>query len=163
MAELITRVKELIPTAKPIEDEFPVTWNFSEFGASGTQSLKSGEWNRVGAYVVEAGMEYCIGRRFDGYIFISLRNTGGTQFHAKARFVVTNPAETRKEVVAEYHTREMGDIADKSKKPILPLSPPWVTQDSKIIMELDPESDQTIDYGNADTVMALDVTSRVAK
>lgn len=161
MAELFERVKEIIPSTKPIKDEFPVTFRLEDFGFNADVALVAGEWNRIGAYVVEAGMEYCIGRRYDGYIYVELKDTADAQFHGKIRFVVTNPAETRKEVVAEYHTREMGSISNKQQKPVLPLSPPWVTQDSKIICEIDPEANNTLDFGN--TIAAIDLTSRIAK
>uniref|UniRef100_A0A6M3Y079 Uncharacterized protein n=1 Tax=viral metagenome TaxID=1070528 RepID=A0A6M3Y079_9ZZZZ len=161
MSEIFERVKEIIPSTKPIGDEFPVTFRLEDFGFTADQALVAGQWNRIGAYVVEAGMEYCVGRRFDGFIFADLRETANVQFHGKIRFVVTNPAETGKELVAEHHTREMGSISDKQMKPILPLSPPWVTQDSKIILEINPDVSNTLDFGY--TISAIDLTSRVAK
>lgn len=161
MAEYLKRVEKFIPLKKPVADEYPVTFRLEDFGFDADKVLTVGEWNRIGAYIVEAGMEYCIGRRFDGFIYVQMQHTDAAVFHGKIRFVVTNPAETKKEVVAEHHTREMGDVADKTKKPVFPLSPPWVTQDSKIIVEIDPDEAKTLDFGN--TISAIDLTSRVSK
>lgn len=155
------KVTEIIPSQKPVPDEFPVTFRLEDFGFTADVVMLAGEWNRIGAYTVEAGMEYCMGRRDDGYVYIMMDHTDSAQFHGRIRFVVANPAETRREVVAEYGTRTMGDASDKTKKPRFPLSPPWVTQDSKIIVEIDPESDKTLDFGLS--LSAIDLTSRVSK
>ena len=162
MAEFLKRIPvPTIPGIKEPFDEFPVTFRLEDFGFNANKALTKGEWNRIGSYTVEAGMEYCLGRRFDGYIFIEMKHDA-TTFYGKVRFVATNPVETRKEVVWEGHTREMGDVADKSKKPVLPLCPPWITQDSKLIVEIDPDdSGKTLHFGN--TKSAIDLTSRVVK
>lgn len=163
MSELLGKVTAMIPSAKPIVDEYPVTFRLEDFGFTEDVELTADTWNRIGAYTVEAGMEYCMGRRFDGYIYILMDHTDSVQFHGKVRFVVANPAETKRIVVAEFGTRTMGDPSDKSKKPCFPLSPPWVTQDSKIILEINPEETKTLDIAGSDTASAIDLTSRVAK
>lgn len=161
MSELFAKVKEIVPSTKPMADEYPVTFRLEDFGFTADVVMLAGQWNRVGAYTVEAGMEYCMGRRFDGYIYVMMDHTDSAQFHGRIRFVVTNPAETKKFVVAEFGTRTMGDASEKTKKPQFPLSPPWVTQDSKIIVEIDPETDKTLDFGLS--LSAIDMTSRVSK
>ena len=162
MAEVLGKVKELVPSMKPVIDEYPVTMRLEDFGFTADKALTVAIWNRIGAYTVEAGMEYCMGRRYDGFIYILMDHTDSVQFHGKIRFVVTNPAETKKQVVAEFGTRTMGSASDKTQKPVFPLSPPWVTQDSKIILEIMPESaGKTLDFG--DSLSAIDMTSRVAK
>jgi len=163
MAEVFgVRIPTLpIPSVKPITDEYPMTFTLEDFGFDADVALVAGEWTPIATYTVEAGMEYCMGRRFDGYIYVSLENTSDVQFHGKIRFVVSNPAETKKQVVAEFGTRTMGSASDKAQKPAFPLAPPWVTQDSKIIVEVDPESSDSLDYGN--TLSAIDLTARVVK
>lgn len=161
MSELVAKVGAIIPSTKPIGDEYPVTLRIEDFEFTADQVLTADVWNRIGAKTIEAGMEYCMGRRFDGFIYIAMKHTDAVQFHGRVRFVVTNPAETRKEVVAEFGTRTMGSASDKTQKPTFPLSPPWVTQDSKIILEINPEEAKTLDFG--ETLSAIDLTSRVAK
>lgn len=163
MSELLGKVTAIIPSSKPIIDEYPVTFRVEDFEFTADATCTAGEWTRIGAYTVEAGMEYCMGRRFDGFIYILCKDAADSEWHGRIRFVVTNPAETKRIVVAEFGTRTMGSASDKTMKPVFPLSPPWVTQDSKIILEIYPESvtDIVLDYGN--TLSAIDLTSRVAK
>jgi len=139
--------------------EYSRTLRFEDLGFSADVACVAGTWKRLGTQkTVEAGMKYAIGRRFDGYACVILKNTSGTVVYAKVRIVVSDPQEFRKIVVLEFNTRITTDMADKTKKKLVPLTMPWVRQDSKIWAEVDIESSDSIDYGL--TTSAIDFTAK---
>lgn len=146
--------------------EYSRTLRFEDFttlpGFTADKQLTSGVWTRVGTYVVPAGIQVAIGRRFDGYAVAILQHTSLTvPFYGKVRIVATDPQEFRKVVLLEFDTRTTTDMGDKQKKKLIPLTTPWVGKDGKLILEIDPETTYALDYGK--TTSAIDITVRVVR
>lgn len=110
-------------------------------------SCVAGVWNRVGAYVVPAGVMLQVGRAFDGWCAIIPKDTAGNRWEGKVRLVAANPEETKKIVVLELHTSEIGSATDKAQKRAVPLTLPVIRSDSKLILEIMPDANATLDYG----------------
>ena len=144
--------------------EYARTLRFEDFntspGFTADVTLTTGQWNRIGTMVIPAGIQYALGRRFDGYAVVLMYDTTPTNLlHGRVRIVATDPQEFRKIVLLEFNTRTTTDMGEKSKKRLLPLTIPWVRKDSKLILEVDPETTCFLDYGA--TQSAIDVTVRV--
>jgi len=131
----------------------------SDFGWTADVSVTAGQWNKLGTFTCPAGLNVSVGRRFDGYAYAYMYTTA--QVHGKIRIVATNPQETIKKTVLEFNTRSCGDATDKTKKPFVPLRLPWVSQDSKLILEYYPEANQSLVV--ASCVILIDATQRIAK
>ena len=146
--------------------EYGETLRFEDFdtlpGFSADKYLLADTWNRIGTFVVPAGIQYALGRRFDGYVVVLMYDTTPTNLlHGRVRLVATDPQEYRKVVLLDFNTRTTTDMGDKAKKKLLPLTTPWVTKDSKLILEINPEAACQIDFGA--TLSAIDVTVKVVK
>ena len=128
-----------------------------DFGFSADKTLVAGTWNRIGtAYTVPAQCALMLGKVKDGFISVILKDTTNTTFYGKVRVVASNSEETKKVVLVEFNTRACTDLTDKLKMPELPIRKPLVRQDSKLIVEVDPEANNTLDYGN--TLSRIDIT-----
>ena len=146
--------------------EYGETLRFEDFNTlpgftADVHGMLSTAWTRIGTKVVPAGIEIAIGRKFDGYACVIMNETNGTIFYGKIRITATDPQEYRKVVLLDFNTRTTTDMADKTKKKLLPLTKPGVGKDGKLILEIWPESTCKIDYGA--TLSAIDVTVKVIR
>jgi len=128
-----------------------------DFGFTADKALVAGVWTRVGtSYVVPAQVAVMLGKIRDGFIAMVLKDTANTTFYGKVRVIASNSEETKKVVLVEFNTRSTYDLTDKLKMLSLPIRKPLVRQDSKLIVEIDPEANNTLDFGN--TLSRIDVT-----
>ena len=149
-----------------MSQEYTKTLRFEDFktlpGFTADKDLLADTWNRIGTYVVVAGEQVYLGRKFDGYAVVIMYDTTPTNLlYGKVRIVGTDPGEYRKVVLLEFNTRTTTDMGDKSKKRLLPLTTPGVGKDGKLILEVYPEAACKIDYGA--TLSAIDVTVKVVR
>ena len=127
------------------------------FGFAADTAMVAGVWNRIGtSYVVPAQCALMLGKTRDGFISMVLVKTATGTIYGKVRVLASNSEETKKVVLVEFNTRSCTDLTDKLKMPELLIRKPLVRQDSKLIVEIDPEEDNTLDFGL--TTSRIDVT-----
>jgi hypothetical protein len=123
------------------------TLSFEDIGFAADKALTVDTWNRVAALSIPAGTLYALGRVIDGFVAAILKDTSDVTKHGNIRLVASNPEETRKQVLMQFHTRATTDLADKTKMVLAPLTKPFIKADSKLILEIDPDAAFTLDYG----------------
>ena len=133
------------------------TLSFEDIGFAADTLCAVTTWNRIAALSIPAGTMYALGRVIDGFVAAILKDTSDVTVYGSVRLVASNPEETRKQVLIEFKTRATTDLADKTKMVLAPLTKPFIRADSKLILEIKPESAAfTLDYGK--TFSRLDFT-----
>jgi hypothetical protein len=121
--------------------------SFEDIGFAADKALLVDTWNRVAALSIPAGTLYALGRVIDGFVAAILKDTSNVTQYGSIRLVASNPEETRKQVLIQFHTRSTTDLADKTKMVLAPLTKPFIKADSKLILEIDPDAAFTLDFG----------------
>jgi len=151
---------------------FPRTLNYADFQSNTEVSLKAGEFNVLGDYVVPFQNEIAWGTGKEtipdtlGFIYIDLHDNTATtavQVEGLVRLVQKNANDAGDKIVFEERTEMLrGSKTDKKQKIALPekVEYPRVGAQSKLVVEIKPDSDVTVDSSpdSGETVMLLPVT-----
>lgn len=127
-------------------------------------TMVAGEWQTLGTYTVPKGVRVAVGQRFDSHVYMKLETSllGNIALPCRVRIVVSEPTGYGKRHIFSFDTRSCTvDSADKDLLPYLTLREPWILGDSKIIIEVYPETTNlVIDNSHAKTKLRLPITYR---
>jgi len=142
---------------------FPKTLTKEDFGITGSISVKSGVWNKIGEFRVPPQQAYRWGYGTpnlpynQGYMYVFLKTSDGSEIKGKVRLVVSDANELNKVVVFEEREEVLHAAeADITKQKALPEQGPIAREDDKLIIEFMPDSDATIN--GSQTEVRLPVT-----
>jgi len=133
-------------------------FKLSEF-ASGTHSLTSGKWLKIGEYVVPPQQKYRWGYGQkeapinQGYAMMDLMNDATTpvQIEGTVRFVVENANDIPKGYVMERRTEILRTTRnDRPDGVPFPLKTLNATEDEHLALYVDADADDTLNVSNSD-------------
>ena len=137
---------------------FPRTYNKTDFGVTADVAVYNGKWTNVGTVTVPAQqfIHFGVGQIANGVdsretATIRFDDTSG-QLHGVIRLVMADANLTNLRVIKEDRTENFDDgvkIAMTALK---------VKEDSKLIVQFNPDADATIDFDDADTSILMPVT-----
>lgn len=152
---------------------FKKTLDKSDFGVAGgsgsTQSITSGDWNNVGSFTIPPQQAYSYGYgnanqpSNQGYLYILFQNTTPSEITGKVRLVQEDANGLKKFVVYEEQEEVLhGDQSDRQKKQALPeqVQYPLVGEDSRMKIEFDPTSDDSLSYDNSTVYVPVTVRTQ---
>jgi len=124
----------------------------------------SGKWNKIGTYTVPAQNIYRFGYGNpnqpdnQGYLYIFLKDASGTEIRGKVRLAVADYNERVTTVVFEDRADVLhGSTSDRNQMKPLPDTGVKATEDMKLIIYLNPDSDSIVSY--TQTVMTIPTTN----
>jgi hypothetical protein len=136
---------------------------------SGDTLCKTGMFNKIGEYKVEAGETITIGQGSGGYdsaigrIFADLRDNSaapGAKMTGKIRLSVWSPQDRPLWIMKEFHTSKLDTSAtDVTKQTPLNEGDDVLTEDKKLVIEFRPDVEGTISKSQSTFVM--DITQGV--
>lgn len=98
-------------------------------------------WTKIGYYTVPKGIRIAVGQQFDGHYYAAFEDSNDAALYARVRIVATDPTRYNKRVISEFSSRQvLAQTSKKSEMPYAPLIPIWVRGDSKLVIEVMPET-----------------------
>lgn len=158
--------------ARKQSNAFKKTLDKSDFslanGSGNTQSVTNGDWNVVGEFTIPPQQKYAYGygnadqASNQGYLYIFLKDdaTSPAEVEGKIRLVQEDANGLKKFVVYEEQEAVLhGDQSDRQQKQALPeqVQYPEVGEDSRMKIEFDPTSDNTVSHDNSTVYVPVTV------
>lgn len=130
---------------------------------------KAGKFNKIGEMVIPAQQQYEWGYGIagqpenQGYIYMDLKDDQGTpvQVEGTIRLCVSDANEEMVRPIYTNRTEPLrGSQTDKTMKVPLPRTPPRLSEDDKMIIQIDPDVDQiTQKVSKTNSTLNLPVTN----
>jgi hypothetical protein len=121
----------------------------------GERKVEAGEMLTIG-YGSQAGQTDAVGR-----FYLSLKDTTATpvQLHGKVRLSVYSPQNRPLRILGEYRTETLlsGGTADRSLNTPLPENFTWLSEDKKLVLEFQSDTNATLSQANSDMLMDITV------
>lgn len=136
------------------------TGDFDSFGGS----VLAGEYTTIARYDVPASTQISWGYgkasnpENQGYLYVDLQNGTPAAVEGTVRLAQESPTGRRTLVVADYDSTTLdASKSDRTQRVPLPeqVDKPLVTQDSRIVVQLKPGADDTVDAGNSDVIFPV--------
>jgi hypothetical protein len=160
---LFDALKVRLPSLPSAGREFYKVLTEDDF-MSANATVYSGKWNKIGTFTVPAQNIYRFGYgspnqpENQGYLYIYLKDPAGNEVTGKVRLAVADYNERVTTVVFEDRADVLhGDTSDRSKMKPLPDTGVKATEDMKLIIYLNPDSNSTVSY--TQTVMTIPTTN----
>jgi len=130
--------------------------NYDSFGGDVT----AGKFVEIARFQVPADTEYRWGYgaaknpRNQGDLYTDLKDGGGSEVEGTIRFKIESATGRRTEVVADYDTETLDASKTNSEKqePFPEQVGVTATQDSFLVVELDPQSNGNVDASNSEVI-----------
>ena len=141
--------------------KFVRTLSKNDFGVSGTLSVSSSDYQKIAELTVPAqqlmtwGANEVVNGGLQGSpAQIVLKNSTPAVINGVIRLVLADANEVRKIVVLEERTEKFGASAyDRTQAILIPEFKIKAKQDSKLIIEFKPDSDDTIDWSQSTIIL----------
>jgi len=134
--------------------------DFDEFGGD----VNAGQFSTIASYDVPASTEISWGYgkannpENQGYLYVDLQNATPAAVEGTLRLAQESPTGRRTLVVADFDTTTLdASKSDRTQRIPLPeqVDKPVVTQDSRIVVQLKPTADDTVDEGQSDVIFPV--------
>lgn len=135
---------------------------------TGDIALVTGQYNRLGQYVVQAGEQISVGfgalsgmDNAIGRIFAVFNTAATAEIKGKVRLSIYSPQDRPMRIIGEWRTEALNTNAtDRTKQTPLPEGIELVTEDKKIVLEFLPDAAATL--AKAQTNLFFDITQGIA-
>lgn len=132
---------------------------------SGDIVCTQGQYNKLGEYVIPAGLHVGIGFGADGgqeaaqgRIYMLLQTAVPAAINGSVRLSIFSPQNRSLMIIDEFRTEALSTSTDRTKQVPLPFSGVWVSEDKKIILEFIPDATATVSKANSTVI--IDATRR---
>lgn len=132
---------------------------------SGDVVCTAGQYNKLGEYVVPAGLHVGLGFGPDGgqesaqgRLFMDLKTSAPAAVVGTVRLSVFSPQNRSLVVLDEWRTEALVASTDRTKQIPLPFNGIWVSEDKKYVLEFNPDATATV--AKAQSTITIDMTRR---
>jgi hypothetical protein len=134
--------------------------------ATGTQDAQSGQFTKVGEFVVPAQERYRLGfgsakyEANQGYLFVELKDDAGNTINGSIRIQQRDAQERNIRTAEELELSTLNaSKSDRTQQVPFPehTDMPKVGRDSKLVLAINPDSDETVDWSASDVILPTTV------
>lgn len=142
---------------------FTKEFNTSDFDSFGGD-VTSGKYTEIARFTIPSDTEYSWGygaaKHSDnqGYLYIDLQNGVPAAVEGQIRFTVESSTGRSTEVVKDFDTERL-DATKTDKQAMVPfpeqVNSDLATEDSHLVVEMNPNGDDTINMANSDVIIPV--------
>lgn len=139
--------------------QFPRTYNETDFNMTADVACTAGKWTKVGYVTVPAQQQiaFGVGRIANGVdsretATLNLRTTSDVQIHGVIRLAIANANETDIRIIKEDRTENFDDGVKLAETGLR------AREDSQLIIYFDPDSTATVDINATTQTVLVPVT-----